>query len=451
MRLNWFSPLPPAQTDIANYTARILPTLRERAEITLWTDQARWDPMLETFAEVHRYQPEKVPWAELNRAHVSIYNIGNHPTYHSAIWQVSRHHSGVVILHEISLQHFFSTLYRERFDDPNGYLAQMERHYGRLGYLRAKAFWNGLISVEQMAEHYPLTPLAVEKALGVIVHTQDGFKHFNQENYRPSAYLPLPYAASPWPKRSRSGSWWQRATGPPYTIVVFGHSNPYRRLDALLKALAEFPDKDRFRLHILGSLSYDGHLRAQVRSLGLRRLVKLRGFVSEVRLDRALADADLAVNLRYPTMGEASGGQLRIWDHALPALVTRAGWYSSLPEDAVAFVRPEHEIADIQAHLTAFLANPDRFRKMGQNGRRILEEHHSPSAYVRAIFHFFADAARLRLYNVAHELAKRVGTELNVWTGPTASDELLRKAAEEILALTNSTMASKKALWKNGF
>ena len=64
---NWFSPLLPAYTDIAHYTARLLPALGERAEVILWTDQERWSADLERHARICRYQPGQVPWAEVNR------------------------------------------------------------------------------------------------------------------------------------------------------------------------------------------------------------------------------------------------------------------------------------------------------------------------------------------------------------------------------------------------
>ena len=62
----------------------------------------------------------------------------------------------------------------------------------------------------------------------------------------------------------------------------------------------------------------------------MERLVKIHGYVRD--LDERLAEADLAVNLRYPSMGEASAAQLRIWDHALPSLVTERGGIASFRE-----------------------------------------------------------------------------------------------------------------------
>ena len=37
MHLNWFSPLPPARTDIANFTARVAALLAQRFSLTFWT------------------------------------------------------------------------------------------------------------------------------------------------------------------------------------------------------------------------------------------------------------------------------------------------------------------------------------------------------------------------------------------------------------------------------
>jgi hypothetical protein len=51
MKINWFCPLPPAKTSIADdYLAGILPSLNRHCELTLWTDQSSWDRELEKVA-----------------------------------------------------------------------------------------------------------------------------------------------------------------------------------------------------------------------------------------------------------------------------------------------------------------------------------------------------------------------------------------------------------------
>jgi ubiquinone/menaquinone biosynthesis C-methylase UbiE/glycosyltransferase involved in cell wall biosynthesis len=409
MILNWFSPLPPARTGIAAYTARILPALHRRAHIILWTDQAEYDSNLETYAEVRRYQPGQIAWADLNRADMSFYHIGNNRFFHGSIWQISRSHPGIVILHDLYLQHFFAGLYREQWNDRDGYLVQMEKYYGPKGRQDAERFWKGVLTIHDMVRAYPLTPLAVENALGVLVHSAHAYDNGTWKNPCPMVHAPLPYPAS---HRLAETRIWE---GPPYRIVTFGHIGANRQLDALLQAIARLPQRDDFRLDIYGELWDEDHVRRQIQFLALGKLVTCHGFVTEAELEAALESSHLGINMRYPTMGEASLSQLQMWDHALPSVVTRVGWYATCPEDAVAFVRPGHEIEGLQAHLKALLVNHEEFARMGKRGRRILEEHHSVEAYTQAVLDIATEAQRFHPHAAAYQLAKRVGGEMRIW------------------------------------
>jgi hypothetical protein len=121
-------------------------------------------------------------------------------------------------------------------------------------------------------------------------------------------------------------------------------------------------------------------------------------------------------------MGEASVSQLQIWDHALPSLVTRVGWYAGLPEGTVAWVRPDHEIADIRSHLSAFLADPMRYALVGEQGRRLLETRHTPEAYAQALVDLVGQGEAFRPNAIAHDMARRVGSEMRLWTNLPDSD-----------------------------
>ena len=440
MKVNWFSPLPPAKTEIANHTARLLPVLAARAEVTLWTDQPQWEPALERCAVVRRYQPQVMSWPELNRGQASFFNIGNNVHFHSSIWEVARRHPGVVILHDQCLQHFFSGLYLAQRQDRDGYIAQMVRYYGREGRRAANEFLGGRLSIDHLCAAYPLTLLALENALGVLVHTRPSLEAVQQQGL-PVTCCPLPYAATSFRHGGQSLAAEESAarSGPPYQLIVFGHIGSNRRLDALLQALAQLADRDAFRLDVYGKLHDPEHFRARVRELSLSTLVTLHGFVPDEALEKALRTAHLAVNLRFPTMGEASASQLRIWDYALPSLVTQVGWYAGLPEDAVVFVRPDREIPDIHGHLRSFLDDPARFRNMGRCGRRYLEQHHTPEAYVETIVHFTRTVRGLRNAALTSLLIERTGAEMSAWTDPSGPKEIFRQPASQIamLALQN--------------
>lgn len=443
MNLNWFSPLPSAKTGIADFVKGVLPALSERARVTLWTDQMKWDRSIEQYADVRSYQVEQMPWEELNLADLNVYNLGNNHLFHGSIWQVARRQPGAVILHDFRLHEFFDSLYRNQWQDTEGYLAQMEAHYGEQALREASAaLKNGATSIQSLIERYPLTALALENSLAALVHTKEAFDELKQANRWLVAYAPLPFPTTLQP-RTKGRSTRPHAPGHPYRLIVFGFINRNRRLDALLQALAQFPRKDRFVLDIYGEIWDLAHIRQQIQSLGLGRQVNLHGFVSEPDLDRALANTDLAINLRYPTVGEASISQLRIWAHALPTLVTRIGWYGSIPDDIVAHVRHEHEVQDIQEHLKAFLAAPDRFAQMGKQGRRLLEDQHTVERYVEALLDLATQAQQFRPRALAYNLAERVGASISPWADALASDDPLRRVSEEILALTSGAKPEK--------
>ena len=424
MKINWFCPLPPAKTSIADdYLVGILPSLSKHAELTLWTDQSNWDRSLETFGAVRSYDPRRISWPELHNADVTFYNIGNNHLFHASIWQVSRQHPGIVVLHDLRVHNFFESLYRGHWRDQAGYLAHMKRCYGNEGLRAANDYVNGTVSIDFLSEHYPLTPLALENCLAVLVHTQEAFANVEAMKQWPVTLAALPRTLPPQDANHTT----LRSAAPPYRLIMFGYMGRNRRLDAVLEALAALPQRDSFRLDIFGEIPDARSLRNRIGRLGLGQLVQLHGYTSEAELNKVLQTSHLAINLRYPTMGEASGSQLRIWYHALPSLVTDVGWYSSLSRDTVAHVNPENEVADIQSHLQAFLASPEQFAPMGQRGLRTLREQHDPEKYVHTILELAAHVREFRVRKSAYDSARRAGTTMGS-SGVTTAAEPIRIA-----------------------
>jgi glycosyltransferase involved in cell wall biosynthesis len=377
-----------------------------------------------------------MPWAELNRADATIYQIGNNPLFHGSIWQISRLHAGIVVLHDFRLHHFFDGLYRVKWRDLGSYLTAMEAYYGDEGRRdAAESFQNEARNIAHMAEHYPLTRLAVENALGVVVHSRESHNALSQDNDWPLVFAPLPFASGAISERSPA-----RQAGPPYRLIVFGYIGRNRRLDALLKALAELPERGQFHLDVYGEiLDGEEQIRSQIRALDLKKQVTLHGFTAEAKLDQALSAAHLAINLRYPTMGEASGSQLRLWAHGLPSMVSKVGWYASLPPDAVKFVRTDtNEVADIQANLRAFLNDPGALALLGQRGRKELETHHSCEHYAKTIVELAQRAGEFRARAMTLKLAERAGALLSEWLAPNVIAESCESIAKEILEFTQA-------------
>lgn len=427
MKINWFSPLPPAKTDIANYTQRIVYDLSKRVDINLWTNQQEWSQEIDKYATVKQYQLDKMPWFELNQGDINIYNLGNNATFHGDIWKISQQSPGLVILHDYKLQDLFYMLY----PDKNDYIQQMREIYGEKAGKIARLCLNGHYSMEFLAENYPLTPLALKNALGVITHNREAYVSLSQQNQWLTAYTPLSYISDDF-----RGNLSQKNEKIPYKLIIFGFIAKNRRLDSILKALSKFKHKDSFQLNIYGQLWDENYISRQVEELDLENIVTIHGFVTDNELDSALSHANLAINLRYPTMGEASGSQLRIWNHSLPSLVTKIDWYGSLNPEAVAFVRQDHEIEDIHQHLQSFLDNPYKYQKMGIKGKQILENDHNPDLYTQAIIDVAKQVCDYRHHSAVDRIIQRVAQELNSLNPNILSNSNLTNISEVIEFIT---------------
>jgi glycosyltransferase involved in cell wall biosynthesis len=432
MKINWFSPLLPEKTDIAHYTTRILTDLTAQSDITLWTAQKKRNADVNSLANVVHYSPQEISWKYINSKDVSIYHIGNSYHFHSDIWEVSKLHSGITVIHDISLQHLFAGIFREQKKDKHSYLSYMSHYYGKKGLEASEVFWKGGLTTEYMATHFPLTELALENAMGVVVHSKAGFNKLKKKNKWPILYLPLPY--SPQNKLNKHVS--LKKQSPPYRLVIFGYIGTNRCLTSIFQALAQLPEKSLFQLHIYGELWDEFYIKKKIRELSLGNIVHIPGFVPEKELDRALSTSHLAFNLRNPSMGEASGSQLRIWDHALPSIVSKNDWYATLPSETVAFVSPDHEIEGVKYHLKYFLKHPEDFTEMGRAGQKHLIDHHNPENYVRGLLEFVKQTVANCSVTACHNMAKVIADAAYPWL----SDELisfLKPAANEILKLSS--------------
>ncbi|AMW26618.1 glycosyltransferase [Arthrospira platensis] len=391
MKINLFSPLPPEETGIAEYTQQLLVHFYKYADIILWTDQENWSLELEEYAKVCNYNPVSFPTTELESGDINIYNLGNNAKFHGSIWKVSQKYPGIVILHDVNLHYLFTTVFPEYLkegSDQEAYVNIMVKHHGIVCLQDVQKLFRGDLSWAIISERYPLTFAALDNALGVVVHNTEAFALLEQEKGLPVTYLPLSYPSNsvlPYKKKSLPKT-------PPYRLIIFGHlGGMYRRVQSVIKALGTFPEKLLFRLDVYGRVWDTNYLNDLIQHFELQELVKLHGWVNELELEYALANADLAINLRYPTGGEASASQLRIWSHGLPSLVTRIGWYAQIPENAVAFIRHDCEIEDIQQQLKNFIDDPERFAKIGENGREILAKEHSPALYAQKVVDFAKD------------------------------------------------------------
>ncbi len=383
MNISWYSPLDPESSEIARYSAHLLPHLAQLAGIAAVADSDGGAPP-------DWWKPEGPgPAPEKGVAPLPVYHIGNNPV-HLPIYKRSLQEPGLVVLHDLSLVDLARHLSHD-LEQPGLWKEMMCRQYGDEVRALVNRSENSVADYNDMLARYPLFQPFVAGALGVVVHSRYARDALQRQlpPGTPLLQLNLPATGSP----GEAGEPARSAARPgPLRFVFCGHVGPNRRLIQFMEAWGQLPTPAAITLDLFGNISSSRQLLQYAEHFGVADHIRLRGYVSDAELDEALHSADFAINLRWPTMGEASASQLRYWSAALPTLVSDVGWYGELPDDAVCKISVDNETADLLAVFEDALSSPDKYRRIGQRGWQQLNSAHSAGYYARELV---ALAARL--------------------------------------------------------
>ena len=163
MRVAYFSPMPPESSGIADYSALLVPALREHLEVEVVKRGAKRPP---------------------RGTDLAVYHIGNNPEAHGWILDALRRMPGLVVLHDFVLHHLVAGVTIGRRDG-HGYLDAMERGHGVVGRLLAHGVLDKRLPPlwEARPEDFPLTGEVLSLATGLVVHS-----HYVEEHARGAGF-----------------------------------------------------------------------------------------------------------------------------------------------------------------------------------------------------------------------------------------------------------------------
>ncbi len=376
-KIAYFSPLPPARSGIADYSAELLPYLAERADVTLFAD----DPSAVTLSGfISR------PACDFPSCHADydlpLYQMGN-SDQHETVYTMLRQYPGVVVLHDYFLHHFIRHRTIGR-GDWTGYGVEMGYALGHEGRRLARAVHRE--RAEAPLFDAPLNQRVIDAALGIIVHSR--FAAERVRRYRPD----VPLAVIPALVEPHAGVSLRSRLNLPEDAVLFGsfgQMTPGKRIDAALGAFRDARRSSPQAHYLLVGEALPG-----VDLAGLLAAPELNGVVHHVGYVAELAEfinwihtVDVVVNLRQPTAGETSAVALRALAAGRPLIVYDHGWYSELPDAAALKVPPGDEAALRQA-MTALAHSAERRRAMGRAGREYVRDFCAPERVAQAYLAF---------------------------------------------------------------
>ena len=308
MKVALFSPLNPVKSGISDYTEELLPELARELELELFVQKGRLpsNPGVTERFQVHPFDMETFLPQDYDAI---VYHMGNNYEAHGYIYESLQRYPGIVVLHDYVMQSFYAERY-EAEGDFSHYRGLLEHYYGDLGREiaeRIQARSPMPIWESPEAVRFPLCEEILALANGVVVHSR-----FIHDRIRPLTEAPI--AVIPHHGhvlRQFDTSAVRHELGIPEGEILIssaGYVSRNKRFDLILEALS---DLEGFPFHFVIAGEDRGRLLTPPPS-GIRFDFQITGHLPLDRMEAIIAASDMCFNLRYPTMGESSGVQIRM-------------------------------------------------------------------------------------------------------------------------------------------
>ncbi len=346
IKVAFFSPLPPARSGIADYSAALVEELRTLVN-------------LEVFAS----KPERFEPADFD---VVLYQIGNN-VYHEFCYEAALEHPGVVVVHEANLHHLIADMTIKR-GDWDSYMRAVEQEGGPAAFAHAQRV--RALEVGPDYEGVPMLRRLLARSKAAVVHSGCVESELRGSGFT-GPVARIPHGA--WIPET-SGSDFRDRLGINETtplLGIFGFLKPYKRIAESLRAFARLLRLEpRAKMILVGEPHPDFPLDTLIQSLGLTPHVRILGFRPIDEFVGYLAACDIVLNLRYPTVGENSGTLMRALGLGKAVIVSDVGSFRELP-DAVCLKAPVDATEEeyLFEYLNALVSRPELMRALGANAR----------------------------------------------------------------------------------
>ncbi len=336
MKVGFHSPLPPAYTGVADYSAALLRGLRSRGEVEIGA----------------------------NRADVQLYHVANN-VMHWEIYRRALDQPGIVALHDALLQHMFMGAL-----DEASYVEEFAFNYGEWSRELAADLWRNRASsgLRPAYYRYPMLKRLAERSLAVIVHNPAAARIVREHAPRTPVFeIPHLFEASPLPNPAEV----LRLRPAPFVFAIFGYLRESKRVMAALRAFRRVHSaRPETALLLAGQFVSSDLARAIDPFLRLPGIYRI-GHMTDAEFWRAAVAADVCVNLRYPTAGETSGITIRLMGAAKPVIVSNGEETSRYPDTAC--LRVDAGSAE-EEMLAAYMLSLRHLPRVGMEiGRRAAE------------------------------------------------------------------------------
>ena len=350
LKIAFFSPLPPARSGIADYSAALLDELRRLAEV-----------------EVFRSKPSRFQASDFD---VALYQIGNNSD-HDFCYETALSSPGVVVVHEANLHHLIAELTIKR-GDWDGYLSAVAAE----GDAAALEYAQRVRALEVGPDYIgvPMLGRLMSRSRGAIVHSAWVEGELRRAGFQ-GPVAKIHHGA--WiPDADRSG--YRHRLGIDETVPlvgIFGFLKPYKRIAESLRAFRRLVRVEpSAKMILVGEPHPELPIHSLIQSLDLTPHVRVIGYQPIDDFVGYLAACDIVLNLRYPTVGENSGTLMRSLGLGKAVIVSEIGSFCELPS-SICLKAPvdQSEEDHLFEYLNLLVSRPAFRRELGSRARAWVE------------------------------------------------------------------------------
>jgi glycosyltransferase involved in cell wall biosynthesis len=376
-RIALVSPWPPEQSGIADYNLRLARELGQHVDVDIVVARPldHYAPPLEhgvrllpasSFEETKRLrQPDRI-----------VYCMGN-SAFHGYVFELLRRYPGAVVAHDIRLTGFYGWFAeQERPEDPTGRLAEyMEAIYGRR--LPATLIEGEVPNWEQqLALGIYMTRELQQLAEQMFVHSHYAREVLQLDRGPLDRQVPVHVLPFGMPAVVVDRSY--RSFGDSPLLISVGVISEVKGLANLITTISLLAEHyPRVQLVIAGpgaepEITRWRDFAAEV-APGVD--IQVTGHLPTDDYASLLERADLAVQLRTISHGEASAAVADCLAAGLPTVVSSLGWASELPPDAVARVPSDCTPSHLTVCLERLLKSDDARHELSHGAQAYAQSH----------------------------------------------------------------------------
>jgi glycosyltransferase involved in cell wall biosynthesis len=398
VRVAFLSPLPPAATGVADYTADVLALLAGAHEIDVFhaqegVERARLPRECDlhpasAFLARHRERPYDT----------AVYQMGNGPD-HAFLYDVLSQAPGLLVLHDLVLHHSRAAHFLEAEAvrawrrDPASPAARgaaqpwLDRWRDELSYAYPgrgeRLFEVQLGTLGPLLPYaYPLLRIPVEASRLVGVHSACAAEAVRAEAPEAEvARLAMPaegVAVDPEAVRDTR----RRLGFGDQDVVVgsFGLLTPEKRIETVARAVARVSAGDsRVRLLLAGPVPDRDRLDRMLERVGVMGRSVITGRLPFPELPVHMEAADIVVHLRYPTARETSAALLRVLAQGRPVILSDLEHQAEIPGDAVMRSDIADEEGEVTRGILTLATDRERRLELGRKAAAYTRREHSPA------------------------------------------------------------------------